>query len=280
MGRWPKMLLSGFVFWSVLTVGFVSQAAAAGTYRFSVLPRYFSVVILERFGPLADHIASQAGIEVEFTIPQDFSEHISLVRKGDVLLSYQNAVVYAKVSGEVTPLAIASQGKDKTRFRGLIIVRSDSGINSIADLRGKSVSVVSMTSAGGYISQREFLSQNGIKVEFDMIPSEAADNKQENVIFDVFSKKSDVGFIQENALHRVDKVIDPSKIKVLVQTSWLPNWIFAVHNSVAPELAAKIQAALINLPPSDPILKAADLDGFVKPDPAVLKDLRRMVMGQ
>jgi phosphonate transport system substrate-binding protein len=256
------------------------QAQGKDKFTFAVLPRFFPVVILERFGPLADYIGTQTDSDIEIIMPENFADHIAQARKGQVLLTYQNPVVYAKISNEVTPLAIASKGKDKTRFRGIIIVRTDSGINSVTDLRGKSVSVVSMTSAGGYISQRHFLSQLGINVENDMIPSEAEDNKQENVIFDVFSKKSDAGFIRESALHRVDKVIDPSKIKVLAETSWLPNWVFAAHKSVSPQLAEKVQAALIGLSADDPVLKAAQLDGFVMPDKKALDDLQKMVVGR
>jgi phosphonate transport system substrate-binding protein len=256
------------------------QAQGKDKFTFAVLPRFFPVVILERFGPLADYIGTQTDSDIEIIMPENFADHIAQARKGQVLLTYQNPVVYAKISNEVTPLAIASKGKDKTRFRGIIIVRTDSGINSVTDLRGKSVSVVSMTSAGGYISQRHFLSQLGINVENDMIPSEAEDNKQENVIFDVFSKKSDAGFIRESALHRVDKVIDPSKIKVLAETSWLPNWVFAAHKSVSPQMAEKVQAALIGLSADDPVLKAAQLDGFVMPDKKALDDLQKMVVGR
>jgi len=266
----------------VISIIFLSASTSIAdkTYHFAVLPRFFPIVILERFGPLADYIAEETGIDVEFVMPKNFSNHIDMVRKGKAILSYQNPVVYAKVSGQVKPLAIASKGKHRTRFRGIIIVRIDSGIKMIADLKGKSVSVVSLQSAGGYISQKDFLAQNGISVEIDMIASEAADNKQENVIFDVYSKKSDVGFIRESALHRVDKVIEPEKIKVLAETSWLPNWVFTVHKSVSADVAGRIQQALLDLPAGGGVLKAAKLEGFVTPDHEALNNVRKMVQGK
>ncbi len=192
-----------------------STCTAETTYTFAVLPRFFPIVILERFGPLAEYISEETGLEVEFVMPQNFENHIDMVKKGKALLSYQNPVVFAKVSGQVKPLAVASKGEHGTRFRGIIIVRSDGNIKQLSDLKGKSVSVVSLQSAGGYISQKDFLSKNGINVETDMVTHEAENNKQENVILNVYSKKSEVGFIRESALHRVDKAIEPDKIKVL-----------------------------------------------------------------
>ena len=264
----------------IIKLSFANALCAEDTYSFAVLPRFFPIVIFERFGPLADHIQEETGLEVNLYIPDNFSDHINKVRKGYVLLSYQNPVVYIRVSKEVRPLAIASKGKDKTRFRGIIIVRTDSGINSIKDLKGKSVSVVSMQSAGAFISQKDFLKKKAIDVNVDMKPSEASENKQENVILSVFEKKVDVGFIRESALHRVDKAINPKKIKVLTKTSWLPNWVFAIHKSVKPHIAQKIQNVLIDLPSDSPVLKAAKLDGFVKPDQQALKNLQKMIMGK
>ena len=272
-----SQVIIGLLVISILFLS-VSISIADKTYHFAVLPRFFPIVILERFGPLADYIADETGIDVEFAMPKNFSNHIDMVRKGKALLSYQNPVVYARVSEQVRPLAIASKGKQGTRFRGIIIVRSDSGIKSIADLKGRSVSIVSLQSAGGYISQKDFLIQNGISVEIDMIINEADGNKQENVIFDVYSKKSDAGFIRESALHRVDKVIEPEKIKVLVETSWLPNWVFTVHKSVSADVAVRIQEALLGLPAGGKVLKAAKLEGFVTPDPEALNDVRKMVL--
>ena len=265
MGNWQKKIVVIFVA-VLLQLTSAGGLKAADSYSFAVLPRFFPVVILERFGPLADYLAEEADVDVEFVMPKNFADHISMVMRGKVLLSYQNPVVYAKVSKQVTPLAVASKGKDRTRFRGIIIVRTDSGINTIEDLKGRSVSIVSLQSAGGYISQRDFLSKKGIDVEIDMIPSGSPGNKQENVILDVFSKKVEVGFIRESALHRVDKVIDPSKIKILAKTTWLPNWVFSVHNSVPRGVDGKIRIALLSLPAGRPVLKAAHLKGFVSPD--------------
>lgn len=264
----------------VLSIFFIkTESRGDDTYTFAVLPRFFPVVILERFGPLAEYISEEAGIEIEFVMPRNFSNHIEMVKKGRALVSYQNPVVFAKVAGKVKPLAVASKGKDGTRFRGIIIVHTDSNINQLSDLKGKAVAIVSLESAGGYISQKDFLAKNGINVNKDMFVKEAEDNKQENVILSVFSKKLEVGFIRESALHRVDKAIDPDKIKVLAETSWLPNWVFAVHESVPDKVASRVQKVLLDIPEGNPVLQAAKLKKFVKPDADALKSVQQMVMG-
>ncbi len=257
-----------------------SPAMAQGTLVFGVLPRYLPIVIFQRFSPLAQYLELETGILVEVDIPAGFDEHIAKVKDGRLDLCYQNPVVYTRVAGDVVPLALASKGNEGTRFRGIIIVRSDSGIESIEDLKGKSVSIASTQSAGGFFSQKDFLSKRGIDVLKDMMLSEAPENKQENVILDVFDKRTDAGFIRESALHRMDDAINPGEIRVLAHTSWLPNWIFASRRGLNPSVSKKIQEALLRLTAESPVLKAAQLNGFVKPDPRVLKTLEELVSGE
>lgn len=75
-------------------------------------------------------------------------------------------------------------------------------------------------------------------------------------------------------------MIEPEKIKVLAETSWLPNWVFTVHKSVSADVAARIQRALLNLPAGGGVLKAAKLEGFVTPGPEALNKVRKMVQGK
>ncbi len=43
----------------------ISDSIAEKTYNFAVLPRFFPIVIIERFGPLADYLADEAEIDVD-----------------------------------------------------------------------------------------------------------------------------------------------------------------------------------------------------------------------
>jgi phosphonate transport system substrate-binding protein len=255
----------------ILTTLWTTHLLADQTYSMAVLPRNYSIYMHERFSELADQLEARAGIRVELDIAGSYEEHISRVKSGGALLGFQNPLIYIKVSNAVTPVAVAKQGKGGEQVRGLIIVRRDSGIKAVADLRGKKVAVVSTQSAAGYFSQKEFFKKKGIDTVMDLILREAADNVEENVLLDVFEKRVVAGCISASSLHRMDRAIDSKMIRILARTDWVPAWVFTVHRSVKPKVVQKIKTALTGLPGNGRVLKAIEIDAFAEPSGAYLK---------
>ena len=102
----------------------------------------------------------------------------------------------------------------------------------------------------------------GINVETECTIVEAVDNKQENVILAVYTGEADAGFIRESALHQADNYISAPQIKVMMECAWLPNWAFSVKRTLPVKLKNDIQAALLNLKPNNPVIKALKIDSF------------------
>ena len=185
------------------------------------------------------------------------------LKSGSIEIGYENPYIYTLVSETHEALAMAVKGKDRDKFRGIIIVRADSDLANLEDLRDKQISIVGYTSAGGYLSQKLSLMEAGIDVETDCIIVEAIENKQENVILSVYTGEADAGFIRESALHRADQYIAASQIRILSATAWLPNWAFSVKRSLSAELKRDIQTAILNLKPNDPVMKALKIESFI-----------------
>jgi phosphonate transport system substrate-binding protein len=177
-------------------------------------------------------------------------------------MGYENPYIYTLVSSAHEALAMAVKGKDRDKFRGIIIARKDSGLSSLEDLRGKMISIVGYTSAGGYLSQKLSLMEAGIDVESECQISEAVDNKQENVILAVYTGEVDAGFIRESALHQADNFISAAQIRVIGECAWLPNWAFSVNKALPAKTKKEIQTALLALNPNHPVMKALKIDSF------------------
>lgn len=241
----------------------VPEANFAGdAYQLSMLPRYSSEEINRRISPLADYLAQKTGVPIEAVITSDFSQYEKRLKSGSIQMGYENPYVYTLVSGTHEAVAMAEKGKDRDKFRGIIIARQDSGISELEDLRGKTIGIVGFTSAGGYLSQKLSLSEIGIDVANECTVSEAVDNKQENVILSVYTGEVDAGFIRESALHQVDNYIPAAQIKVVAASAWLPNWAFSVDRGLPENLKRNIQAALLELTPGHPVIKALKIDRF------------------
>lgn len=235
---------------------------AADTYKLSMLPRYSSEEINRRISPLAEYLAQKTGTKIEPVITSDFTQYEKQLKNGSIEFGYENPYIYTLVSGTHEALAMAVKGKDRDKFRGIIIARVDSGLSNLEDLRGKAISIVGFTSAGGYLSQKLSLMESGIDVETECTISEAVDNKQENVILAVYTGEVDAGFIRESALHQADSYISASQIKVVSESAWLPNWAFSVKRTLPEKLKKDIQAAVLELKPNHPVMKALKIESF------------------
>ena len=256
MKRVPALIL-------VLFAIFLStETLVAETYQLSMLPRYSSEEINRRISPLAGYLSKKAGVTIEPIIINNFTQYEKRLKNGVIEIGYENPYIYVLVSQTHEVLAMALKGKGGDKFRGIIIVRSGSDIVSVNDLKNRRISIVGRTSAGGYLSQKLTLMQNGLDVEKDCQVSEAIDNKQENVILSVYTGDVDAGFIRESALHMADKFVPPSMIKVINRSAWLPNWALSVKRSLPEEKKKAIKKALTDLKKDNPVIKALKIINF------------------
>ena len=260
------------------TIAFATPLMAEEQYNLCMLPRYFPKKIKSIINPLADYLSKQKGLDVKAVFAKDFAEYEDQIKNGDIEIGYQNPVVYVRVSNvhEVLAMAIQSDGSDK--FRGIIIARPDNGLDSLKDLRHKKIMISGKTAAGGYLSQKLTLSENGINVEKDCEIEIASDNKHENVIISVSIGEVDAGFIRESSLHAADKYIRPGSIKVIANCAWLPNWALSVKRSLPENKKKAIKDALTELKKGSPVLKAMKLNGFRAADDSQY-DIMRELLG-
>lgn len=233
----------------------------AEEYKLSMLPRYFPEKLTAMITPLSAYLSEKTGDVVKPVLTANFAEYEKDILQSRIAIGYENPLVYVNVSSVHEVLATAIKGKGGDKFRGIIIVRPDSDIKNIADLKGRHIMIVGKTSAGGYLSQKLTLQNQGVTLPESLI-SEAADNRQENVIIAVSIGDADAGFIRESALHKADKYIMPHSIKVLAPTAWLPNWAFSVNKKLPQEKKAALRKAVLSLDRDSPVLKAMGLSGF------------------
>lgn len=244
------------IIFSVFILLSTAHSTLAFEYKLSMLPRYSTEEINLRIVPLADYLSKKTGLTIVPIHTSTFDQYLKQLVSGGVAIGFENPYIYVLASQEHEVVAMAEKGKDGDKFRGIIITRSDSKLRDTEDVIGKKICIVGYTSAGGYLSQKLSLLESGIDVEKDCIIEEAQENKQENVIFSVFTGDVDAGFIRESALHRADDYVPPSSIRVLGSSAWLPNWALSLSRSMPLADKQKIIAALADLGSDSPVLKA------------------------
>jgi phosphate/phosphite/phosphonate ABC transporter binding protein len=258
----------------------IGSSPAAAEIRFGALPRLSPAELQDMYSPLAEYLGKETGEKVTIVVPKDFEAFKAAVKAGRVDIAFANPLIYVQVKekSNIEPLALSSEVKSGTRFRGIIIVRKDSGFSTLQDLKGKKFIFVDKDSAAGYIFQMLLLSKAGFDVDKDISLLPFA-KKHDNVTAAVFNKTADAGGIREDEMDKAKDKLDISQLRIVAVTDYFPNWPLFATAKLNPGLAAKIKAALLKLKPNDPqnekILGPARLTGFVPVSDKDYDDLRK-----
>ncbi len=258
---------------------FSGPAHAQTVYKLSMLPRYFPDKIRAMINPVAEYLSKETGLTIRPVLTDDFTAYEKALKADEIQIGYSNPLVYVNVDSSHEVVAMAVKGASGEKFRGIVIVRPDSQITDLGQLKHKKIMIVGKTSAGGFLSQKITAKENGINVETDTELVSAADNKQENVIISVSIGDVDAGFIRESALHKADKYIVPNSIKVLTPTAWLPNWAFSVSRTMPEEHRKMITQCMLKLTSDSDVITAMGLKKFVSSNDSNY-DIMRSILTQ
>jgi len=250
----------------------VDRSDHAITYAY--LPQYAHTVSYERHHLVIEYLSRVTGLTIRQVFPDTFDEHMHMVGRGLIDLTFSNPFIYVKIADRYGARAFARivEPMGQEKFRGQIICRADNlSIKTLADIKGKRLVAVDPTSAGGYLYPWGLILENGLRKEdFSEITfAPGPGGKQEKVVMAVYSGKYDVGLIREGTLNILKNKIDLKQIRVLAHSHWYPGWVYAARKGLDPALVEKIKQALLALNMHNPEDKAIlEIAGFVKVIPA------------
>jgi phosphonate transport system substrate-binding protein len=154
-------------------------------------------------------------------------------------------------------LAAEKRGSWGSRSQGIIFALKKSGMQSIGDLRGRTMIFGPMLAPTGFMSQIDLLEQNGIDPENDLafytIPPGSF--KHEKVIYGVMFEKYDAGAIPIFDLEEMAEEgrIDPEDFTIIAKAPAIPYCNFGASQKVDEKLAARFKAAVLALTREDTV---------------------------
>ncbi len=245
---------------------------------YAYLPQYAHTVSYERHHLVTEYLSRTTGLTFRQVFPDTFDEHMNMVGRGLIDITFSNPFIYVKIADRYGARAFARivEAEGKENFRGQIICRADNAlIKTLKDIKGKRLIAVDPTSAGGFLYPWGWILENGLRkedfVEISFAPGPGG--KQEKVVMAVLSGKYDVGTIREGTLNILADKIDLKQIRILAYSRWYPGWVYSARRGLDPAIVEKIKQALVALNMNNPdhaaILKKA---GFIAVIPAKDED--------
>ncbi|MFC0675298.1 phosphate/phosphite/phosphonate ABC transporter substrate-binding protein [Brachybacterium hainanense] len=149
-----------------------SKASARDEIVFAAVPAETSQSLAQTFEPVTALIEQATGRTVTFQNAADYAAVIEGQRAGKIdIASYGPfSYVIAKDSGIALEAVVAPVDEEgaSPAYTSLCYAAPDSGIASLADLRGKRVAFVDKASTSGYLVPLEGLMSTGLDVDADL----------------------------------------------------------------------------------------------------------------
>ncbi len=236
---------------------------------------------MQRFKPLTVYLEKKLGRPC-VAVPVDTQDFETRFAAGDFTFTHGNSLVYVilRENHDLQLIATEKRGQFGSRTAGAIIVKRDSPIKTLADLKGKRMVFGPQLAPTGYLAQYDLLLRSGFDPERDLdyyaIPRGAY--KHEKVIYGVYFGEYDAAtapVLDLEVMTRMGK-ISADDFRVLAQSDTIPYCTFGAAKNTDSELVEKFRKALLDLTPetaveidgeSLKVLNAAWIDGFeVLPD--------------
>lgn len=108
--------------------------------------------LLEDVGPVVDYLEKALGRQVKPFVATDYAGVVEALRNGSADAAFMGALQYllAARHGGAEPI-LGEVYSGSTTYRSRIFVRKDSGLQSPADLKGKTIAFVDPVSSSGYL---------------------------------------------------------------------------------------------------------------------------------
>ncbi len=232
-----------------------------------VFPRRNIKLTFRLFSPLAEHLGELLGREVRLTTSSNFRQfwqNIQSQRYDIVHFNQHHYILANQLYGYQVILKNQEQGR--ATVAGTLMVRKDSGITQVSDLKNRTILF-----AGGrmamqsYVAPKWLLQQHGLN-KGDYIEKIALNPI--NAILSTYHKQADAAGCGDVVLEldAVTSQIDTTQMRILAQTEQLPHLPWAVKQSMPEAERLAIQKSLSQLSSSvqgRAILQNARLDDLI-----------------
>ncbi len=228
-------------------------AAHAQTLKVSAIPDEAPTELQRKFAPLGKYLESKTGTKIEFIPVTDYAASVEALaaKKVDLVWYGGFTFVQARIRSGGTAIPLVQREEDE-KFKSVFITKSDSGIKSIADLKGKNFTFGSVSSTSGHLMPRYYLMQQGISPDKDM--RIAFSGAHDATAFQVAGGKVDAGALNISVWNKLieDKKVNGDEVKVFYTTPPYYDYNWTVRGDLDATLIEKIRNAFLTLDGSNP----------------------------
>ncbi|MFH7320927.1 phosphate/phosphite/phosphonate ABC transporter substrate-binding protein [Desulfurivibrio sp. D14AmB] len=227
---------------AILVLAFLaSPLAAAESYVFGSHPFKNPAELAGVFRPMISLLEEATGAKISFRSARDYEAFSQAVVAGEIDIFFMGPSLFAEIHAQhPDKIRLVATAKDqgKPTFNGVIVARKDSGINTLADLKGKKFAFGDRSSTLSAYLPAVMLMEAGV---FDSLQQYDFTGRHDNVANSVLQGRHDAGGLKPDV---AAKYLDQG-LKVIAESEPVYEHVIAVGPKVDAATLKKIQDALV-----------------------------------
>ncbi len=260
------------------TVASATQPAGQKPLILGIHPYLTHDELITRFTPLAQYIAHSIGRPVEVRVGRDYAEHINAIGNGAIDIAYMGPSPYVEMVEKYgkRPLLARQVVNGDPFLRGEIIVRKDSPLQSLAELKGKCFLFGDVNSTMSYILPQRMLEDAGIPLM--SLGRYKSVEGHRNVALAILAGDCDAGAVKSEVFQE----FEPKGLRVLAKLPLVYDHLFVASAKLSPGLVETLRSLMLKLnklPEGKAIMAAIHpkMTALVLPEDSDYNSLRAMM---
>ncbi|RJG46865.1 phosphonate ABC transporter substrate-binding protein [Mesorhizobium sp. DCY119] len=302
----PRKALLGAVALATLAGATAAHADSPEVFRVGILGGENEADSLRNYQCLADTLPAAIGVkEVKLFPATDYDGVIQGLLGGTLDYAELGASGYAKIylanADAVEPILTTVQTDGSKGYYSIMVARKDSGIKTLADMKGKKLGFADPDSTSGYLIPVTSLPKDiGNVAVKDYFGETGFGGGHENLVLAVKDGKFDAGttfgsgvgsfdegYTSGNLHKMVSKgMIDMKDFVELWKSPLIPNGPIVVRTAIDADMKAKFKQFMVDLPKTDPAcfsaIQGGDFTSYTEVTPAFYQpiiDARKAQIG-
>ena len=239
--------------WVVLAVLSLWGAAAADVLRVSAIPDEDPQELLRKYKPFADYITKEVGVKVKFVPVLDYAATVEGLAANRLDIVWYGGFTSVQAVERAKGATRLAMREEDASFKSVFVTRTDSGIKTLADLKGKTFAFGSVSSTSGHLMPRHFLRAAGVDPERDFRKFGFSGAHDATAAW-VEAGRVDAGAVNFLVWRKLvdKKKIDTKKTHVFWTTPPYVDYVWVARGGVPEEIREKFKQALLKLDYSKP----------------------------
>jgi phosphonate transport system substrate-binding protein len=253
------------------------------TLKIGVLPTQNRTEQERMIQPLDEYLEKSLRRQVVFQIANNYQEAVDWLVQGKLDIAYLGPVTYLEAieKGAKVELLVAPIDKHTGQpwYRSCIVVKADSPIKTIADLKGKRVAFVDKSSTSGYLMAAASLKKLKINPnqDFAQVVFAGSHSKSMKALEDGIVDAAITNF-SSYLKHQKKGKLTPQNSRVIWESAPIPHSPIVISQKLSPELILQLKRAFISSPDGIEDIVGTESAGYtlvVPSDYAPIQKLRQ-----